>query len=70
MRDQQTRNNPDVNTFIIDEDGDETNDSGRNESIEDIPLPPDSEPSAPVEEPPGSAGTPIGEVDDSPKKIA
>ena len=35
-----------------------------------IPVPPDATPSAPVEEPPGTSGPPVGDVDDSPKRIA
>ena len=72
MNSDQQRQNPDVNTFNIDGEGDEdsnSNDSGGTSS-EEIPLPPDTEPNAPVEEPPGSGGPPVGDVDDSPKRIA
>lgn len=41
---------------------------GRNDDV--IPVPPDVGPTAPVEEPPGSDGPPVGDVDDSPKQIA
>ena len=41
---------------------------GRDEDV--IPVPPDAKPVAPIEEPPGSEGPPVGDVDDSPKQIA
>jgi hypothetical protein len=72
MSADQSRQNPDVNNFNIGGEGDEddnTNDSGGTAS-EEIPLPPDTQPNAPVEEPPGSDGSPVGDVDDSPKRIA
>jgi hypothetical protein len=66
MNADQSRQNPDVNTFIIDD-----QDPGEGpESSQDTPVPPDVEPSAPVEEPPESKGPPVGDVDDSPKRIA
>lgn len=37
---------------------------------ETIPVPPDSEPSAPVEEPPDVNSSPIDEDSDEPKRIA
>jgi hypothetical protein len=52
------------------------NESGRTgENIErdddnSIPVPPDSEPSAPVEEPPDVNSSPIEEDSDEPKRIA
>jgi hypothetical protein len=41
---------------------------GRDQPV--IPVPPDAEPTAPIEEPPGTDGPPVGDVDDSPKRIA
>jgi len=37
---------------------------------ESIPIPDDQRPAYPVEEPPGSDEPPMGDVDDSPKRIA
>jgi hypothetical protein len=82
MNNSQRTQNPDVNSYIPDSDpaespgstdrsGNESSDTeqkgGRNDVI---PVPPDSTPPAPVEEPPGSEGAPVGDVDDSPKRIA
>lgn len=70
MSHDQSRYNPDVNTFIIDDD--ETGNAGNsdsNTSVEDIPVPPDTDPSAPIEEPPRPDGGPTGDLDDSPKQI-
>lgn len=39
---------------------------GRNDPV--IPIPPDAQPAAPVEEPPGRDGPPVGDVDDSQRK--
>ena len=73
MNSDQTRQNPDVNTFNIDETdpGEQPgNESGSDGTTEDIPVPPDTEQRVPIEEPPGAAGPPVGDVDDSPKRIA
>jgi hypothetical protein len=81
MRDNQRKQNPDVNSYNPDidpaESPDVTNDRGdqssnieRGPKDEPIPVPPDSGPAAPIEEPPGRDGSPVGDVDDSPKQIA
>jgi hypothetical protein len=80
MRETQRSQNPDVNSYQPDADPGETptsNDrSNPSSGVEEkkdkdvIPVPPDSTPSAPVEEPPGGDGPPVGDVDDSPKRIA
>ena len=77
---QQREQNPDVNSRqpAADpaEDTGATNDPrnsgtdierGRGDDV--IPVPPDVKPTAPIEEPPGSDGPPVGDVDDSPKQI-
>jgi hypothetical protein len=74
----QRENNPDVNSYVPDVEpgespgttdsaGDATDDIER--GPQNIPVPPDTERKAPVEEPPGSSGPPVGDVDDSPKRI-
>ena len=77
MNHSQRSNNPDVNSYQPDTYPGETpaSDPG-SPGVEDkndrdvIPVPPDAAPGAPVEEPPGSDGPPVGDVDDSPKRIA
>ncbi len=77
MSNSQREQNPDVNTYNPNANPGETsdvpvNDSSdieRNKDADVIPVPPDSTPAAPVEEPPGSKGAPVGDVDDSPKRI-
>ena len=81
MTNQQREQNPDVNSRQPDADpgenpsivGDTKNriddiERGPDDNI--IPVPPDVAPNAPIEEPPGTDGPPVGDVDDSPKKIA
>ena len=79
MENDQREQNPDVNSYSPDTGQTEeplpTGDGGRTDvergSQDDvIPVPPDVRPTAPVEEPPGTEGPPVGDVDDSPKKIA
>ena len=77
MNNSQRSQNPDVNSYQPDSPPGEspTSDPGSSgvEERKDkdvIPVPPDATPSAPVEEPPGSDGPPVGDVDDSPKRIA
>ena len=78
MNDSQRSQNPDVNSYQPDISPGETPASTDTDSpgIEEkkerdvIPVPRDTAPSAPVEEPPGSDGPPMGDVDDSPKRIA
>ena len=81
MTNEQREQNPDVNSYNPETPPGESpsGSPGKNEGSSDverskdqdvIPVPPDSKPVAPVEEPPGSEGTPVGDVDDSPKQIA
>ena len=80
MSSSQREQNPDVNSYTPDVEPGETPGSTSDQTdgmddIErqpdsDIPVPPDSERKAPVEEPPGHDGPPVGDVDDSPKRIA
>lgn len=77
---EQREQNPDVNSFNPDVEPAE--DPGATDTTKDqpgveqpreddvIPVPPDAHPTAPVEEPPGRERTPVGDVDDSPKRIA
>lgn len=78
MATQQREQNPDVNSYNPDGDPAEDRDTGREPTPNDverapndggIPVPPDSGPTAPVEEPPDADGVPLGDVDDSPKRI-
>jgi len=74
MHADQREPNPDVNTFGTREGGGEDpNEPERgNEQWSDeegIPVPPDVEPTHPIEEPPDTEDVPMGDVDDSPKKI-
>ena len=80
MTTHQREQNPDVNSrqpaadpgedSSISNDSDKTTDVGRGSDDNTIPVPPDVRPSAPIEEPPGTGGPPVGDVDDSPKRIA
>lgn len=78
MATSQREQNPDVNTYRPENESGEDSGTGRPSDSSDniekdqdsIPLPPDSPPAAPVEEPPGADGPPVGDVDDSPKRIA
>ena len=74
----QREQNPDVNSpqpaadpaeDVTNDSRDPTSDVERGSDDPVIPVPPDSRPNAPVEEPPGSSGPPVGDVDDSPKRI-
>ena len=77
---QQREQNPDVNSRQPAADSAEDSaiqnprgsgaDVERGRDDDFIPVPPDTEPTAPIEEPPGTDGPPVGDVDDSPKKIA
>lgn len=69
MQDVQNVPNPDVNTTVRDDDFGSHSDVNRddeNSDVErsDIPVPPDREPSTPIEEPPGDDGM------EEPKRIA
>ncbi|HKP70032.1 MAG TPA: hypothetical protein VJV05_12160 [Pyrinomonadaceae bacterium] len=75
---QQREQNPDVNSRQpaanpAEDAGisnDPRNDIERGRDDDVIPVPPDVKPTVPIEEPPGSDGPPVGDVDDSPKQIA
>ncbi len=69
MQDVQNVPNPDVNSTVRDDDFGSHSDVNRddeNSDVErsDIPVPPDREPGAPIEEPPADEGM------DEPKRIA
>ena len=64
MNISQREQNPDVNSYNPDVEPGEAPDD------DVIPVPPDVEGTAPIKEPPGSGGPPVGDVDDSPKRIA
>jgi hypothetical protein len=71
----QREQNPDVNSYNPDLDPGESTDTskptdGQHGDEDVIPVPPDTRPAAPVEAPPGTDGPPVGDVDDSPKRIA
>lgn len=75
MRDLQREQNPDVNSYVPDDSGvddanDDSSDIERPKDDETIPVPPDVQPREPIKEPPGRDGPPMGDVDDSPKRIA
>ena len=80
MPTHQREQNPDVNSYSPDvTPGENTNPTSTPNSSGDteqkpandvVPVPPDAAPAAPIEEPPGSDKPPVGDVDDSPKKIA
>ena len=80
MQKSQRESNPDVNTFIPGNDTDvespespgrgDTTDTESPRDRDVVPVPPDDQPAAPVEEPPESDRPPVGDVNDSPKKIA
>lgn len=79
MQDIQNIPNPDVNSPNagddfgshegIQPDRDNT-DIEKPRDDEAVPVPPDQQPTVPIEDPPGSNEPPVGDVDDSPKKIA
>ena len=72
MNHSQRSQNPDVNSYQPDPGPVETPGSPTSEEdIEqnDIPLPPDTTPAAPVKEPPGSEEPPMGDVDDSQNEL-
>jgi len=75
----QREQNPDVNSVpsqgensAVEQERPARNDNADIERPrnEDIPVPPDSLPVVPVEEPPNTRKAPVGDVDDSPKRIA
>jgi hypothetical protein len=79
MEDDQREQNPDVNSYNPEVDPGDipgTRDRDPSSDIEGerdddvIPVPPDARPVTPIEEPPGTDRVPVGDVDDSPKRIA
>ena len=78
MTNSQRTQNPDVNSYDPDTEPGENPGSSNNPNTDvesnkndnGIPVPPDSAPRAPVEEPLGNDRAPVGDVDDSPKRIA
>ncbi len=80
MTSAQRGQNPDVNTYYPDvepgddpgvtDGGSDSSDIERQKDDETNPVPPNSTPPVPVEEPPGEGSPPVGDVDDSPKRIA
>jgi hypothetical protein len=80
MNSHQREQNPDVNSYRPDiEPGedptipnnptDRSSDVERNREDDVIPVPPDAGPTHPNEEPPSRDDAPVGDVDDSPKRI-
>ena len=79
MQDIQNIPNPDVNTRAIeddfgsheglqpDRDGEDIENPRDDEAV---PVPPDQQPTVPIEDPPGTNEPPVGDVDDSPEIIA
>ncbi len=79
---QNAKNNPDVNSTEFDDDfgshedlqrdrednGSDIEHGHRHDEV--VPVPPDSQPLVPIEDPPGSNEPPVGDVEDSPEKIA
>lgn len=79
MQDIQNIPNPDVSTRDVEEDfgsHEGLNPDRHGSEIENrrddevVPVPPDQQPTIPIEDPPGTNEPPVGDVDDSPKKIA
>jgi len=80
MNSHQREQNPDVNSYSpditpgenpgADDSTNESSDIERQRGEDVIPILPDANSPAPVEEPPGNEGAPVGDVDDSPKRIA
>ena len=67
---RQPTADPAENSSVTNDNRGPTSDIERDRDDGVIPVPPDSRPGAPVEEPPGTDGPPVGDVDDSPKRIA
>jgi hypothetical protein len=70
----QNISNPDVNS-VNTNDGPSPNSDiegglGKGYGKDEPVVPPDEQPVVPIEDPPGSNQPPVGDVDDSPKKIA
>lgn len=77
MQDVQNMPNPDVNSTV--EEGDfgnhsdieniENDNGGTNSDTDSIPLPPDEQQPAPIEEPPETEKPPIGEDNPQPAQL-
>jgi len=80
MTSMQREQNPDVNSYNPDQGsvedpgatdgGDGSTDVERDQGDKGMPVPPDATPAHPIEEPPDTENSPVGDVDDSPKRIA
>ncbi len=80
MTNQQREQNPDVNSYdpdvgpgensVVTDPNNKSSDIEGNKESDVIPVPPDAGPTAPVEEPPSDDEAPVGDVNDSPKRIA
>ncbi len=74
MQDVQNIPNPDVNSPEQDDDFGSHSEVDRNNDIEQpddtIPVPPDTQPAAPIEEPPETNRPRIDEDQNEPKRIA
>ena len=76
MQDVQNIPNPGVDSINTEDDFGSHSDypdidktDAENSDVDDIPVPPDSEPAHPVEEPPDVERPPVGEDNNSPKQI-
>ncbi|HEX8289278.1 MAG TPA: hypothetical protein VF556_14860 [Pyrinomonadaceae bacterium] len=65
----QDTQNPDVNTPITDNDSDVERENENNSGNVEIPVPPDSQRNAPIEEPPESDKPSMEENTNEPKRI-
>ena len=80
MNSEQREQNPDVNSYSPDiapgenpgaaDSTHEPSDIEGKAKEDVIPVPPDANSTVPVEEPPETNDAPVGDVDDSPKRIA
>ena len=69
----QNTPNPDVNSPITDNDSDSNSDieqvNDNETENQEIPVPPDRQPNASIEEPPDTRKPPIGEKNNEPKQL-
>lgn len=69
----QNTTNPDVNSPMTDNDSDHNSDieqiNDHERENQEIPVPPDSQPTASIEEPPDTQKPPIGEDNTEPKQL-
>jgi hypothetical protein len=68
MQDIQNIPNPDVNSTVRDDDFG-THPDREETDVENIPLPPDEQKPAPIEEPPETEKPPVEEDQNEPKRI-